>query len=66
MLVDDKRRIIAASDERGLLLPLELDRQDQTKGYYWKSDREVGAFAKTFGYQEYDGLGWCAVIMQRP
>jgi hypothetical protein len=24
------------------------------------------AFAKTIGYQEYDGLGWWSVIIQKP
>ncbi len=27
--------------------------------------REIIAFAKTIGYQEYDGLGWYAVILQK-
>jgi hypothetical protein len=27
---------------------------------------ELIAFAKTLGYQEYDGLGWYAVIVQKP
>lgn len=66
MLLDNALRIIAASDEKGILSPFMLDANGQTKGYYVKADHEVTAYAKTLGYQEYDGLGWYAVIVQRP
>ncbi len=66
MLLDSKLRIIAASDDKGILLPFLLDHNGQAKGYYVKTAGEVIAYAKTLGYQEYDGLGWFAVITQRP
>ncbi len=66
MLLDNRLRIIAASDDKDLLLTFMLDHGEQPRGYYVKEDREVVAFAKTIGYQEYDGLGWYAVIVQRP
>ena len=66
MLVDNSLRIIAASDDKDLLSYFPLDHGGQPRGYYVKDDREVVAFAKTLGYQEYDGRGWYAVIVQRP
>lgn len=66
MLLDNKLRIIAASDDNELLLPFKLDPKEQPRGYYVNEHREVVAFAKTIGYQEYDGLEWYAVIAQKP
>lgn len=62
MLLDANFRIIAASDNRGLLstFPLKLD--GQSKGTYVAEDGTLVAFARTIGYQEYDGLGWYGVI----
>ena len=65
MLLDQKLRIIAASDETELLKPFNLEHRGQQKGYYINSQQELVAFAKTIGYQEYDGLGWFAVIVQK-
>ncbi len=66
MLLDNHLRVIASSDDKGLLQPFMLEHKGQSKGYYVNTDREVIAFAKTLGYQEYDGLGWYAVIAQKP
>lgn len=66
MLLDNSLRVIASSDEKGLLQPFGLEHRGQSKGYYSNTDRAVVAFAKTLGYQEYDGLGWYAVIVQKP
>lgn len=66
MLLDNNLRIIAASDNRNILSPFMLDHKNQPKGYYVTEDRTVIAYAKTLGYQEYDGLGWYAVIVQKP
>lgn len=66
MLLDNQLRIIAASDNKDLLAPFGVLLNGQSRGYYLKEDREVVAFAKTMGYQEYDGRGWYAVITQRP
>lgn len=66
MLLDGNLRIIAASDDKDILMPFSLDHKDQPRGYYVNEHGEVVAFAKTLGYQEYDGLGWYAVIVQKP
>lgn len=63
LLLDHNLRIIAASDERDMLQPFALDHRGRQKGYYI-SDKKLIAFAKTIGYQEYDGLGWYCVIVQ--
>ncbi|HEY6260780.1 MAG TPA: methyl-accepting chemotaxis protein [Nitrospiraceae bacterium] len=66
LLLDNCMRIIAASDNNGILLPFPLEHHGKQKGHYFTAGHELIAFAKTLGYQEYDGLGWYAVIMQKP
>ena len=66
LLLDNKSRIIAASDGQGLLTSFQLNTHGQRKGYYTLEDGTLVAFAKTIGYQEYDGLGWTGVILQKP
>jgi len=65
ILLDNRMRIIAASDNNGILLPFILDHNGQQKGHYFNANHELIAFAKTLGYQEYDGLGWYAAIVQK-
>ena len=65
MLLDHNLRVIAASDHNGLLLPFSLKHNNQQKGYYFNDNNELVAFAKTIGYQEYDGLGWYGVVVQK-
>ena len=64
ILLDQKMRIIAASDNNGILLPFMLEHHGQQKGHYVNANHQVVAYAKTLGYQEYDGLGWYAAIVQ--
>ncbi|MDX2073535.1 MAG: methyl-accepting chemotaxis protein [Alphaproteobacteria bacterium] len=66
MLLDHNLRIIAASDHEGLLTPFPLKAGGQQKGFYFDDNKSLVAFAKTIGYQEYDGLGWYSVIVQKP
>jgi hypothetical protein len=66
LLLDQSLRVIASSDKEGILLPFILEHKDKQKGHYLNADHELIAFAKTIGYQEYDGLGWYAVIVQKP
>lgn len=66
MLLDAKHRIIASSDNQGMLMPFALRNEGKTKGYYFEEDGTVVAYAKTIGYQEYNGLGWWSVIVQKP
>jgi hypothetical protein len=64
MLLDEHMRIIAASDNNGLLNTFAIKTNGQQKGYYVNDAGELVAFAKTLGYQEYNGLGWYSVIVQ--
>ncbi len=65
MLLDQNFRITASSDNNDLLQPFNLEHKNQQKGYYFNSGKDLIAFSKTLGYQEYDGLGWYAVIVQK-
>lgn len=66
LLLDNNLRVIAASDRQGLLQPFNLVTNGQTKGSYMNEQKKIVAFAKTIGYQEYDGLGWYGVVVQTP
>jgi hypothetical protein len=50
MLLDNRLRVIAALDDKGILAPFTLDHHGQPKGYYMNVSREVIAYAKTLGY----------------
>ncbi|MCP9456415.1 MAG: hypothetical protein NNA18_09960, partial [Nitrospira sp.] len=65
LLLDRELRVIAASDNRGVLQPFSLKHQGKQRGYYVDDDHQVTAFARTIGYQEYDGLGWYGVIVKK-
>jgi len=68
MLLDSKQRIIAASDGAGIYsrFPLETGHGTGTKGYFTDRNGSLVAYARTLGYEEYDGLGWYGVIVQKP
>ena len=63
LLLDQNLRIIADSDEKDLLKPFDLKHDGRSNGSYVREDGAVVAFAKTIGYQEFDGLGWYGVII---
>lgn len=66
LLLDSRRRVIAASDQRGVLteiFPLRI--ASGTIGYYNDIDGNLIAYARTPGYETYAGLGWYGVIIQR-
>ena len=65
MLLDQANRIIASSDNQNLLSVYPLNMAGKASGSYMNAQNELVAFSKTIGYQEYDGLGWCAVIVQK-
>lgn len=65
MLLDNKHRVLAASDDKGLLQPFALKHGNLSKGNYYTNDGTMVAFAKTIGYQEFDGLGMYGVIEKR-
>jgi hypothetical protein len=64
MLLDARLRIIAASDDKHKLETFQLKTEGRDKGYYIENNTIV-AFARTLGYQEYDGLGWYGVIIKK-
>ncbi|MFV3131786.1 methyl-accepting chemotaxis protein [Niveispirillum sp. KHB5.9] len=67
LIVDSNFRVMAASDERYLLMgryPLHTNGKDM--GYYAAEDGTLVAFALTPGYETYKGLGWYGLILQRP
>ena len=45
----------------GLTEDAEVD-----QAFVLRADGSVVAYAKTIGYQEYSGLGWMGVIIQKP
>lgn len=64
MLLDADYRIIASSKNQDLLqnFPLKID--GKSKGAYFDASGNLIAFARTIGYQEYNGLGWYGVIVR--
>jgi hypothetical protein len=66
LLVDAQHRIIAASDETGVLNEtFSLQTNGNTVGFYSdeRSGKQIG-FALTRGYETYEGMGWFGVIVQ--
>ncbi|MDR3528212.1 MAG: methyl-accepting chemotaxis protein [Rhizomicrobium sp.] len=62
LIVDGAGRVIAASDEIGLLSETyPLDRSSGPRGHYHKNGKLI-AYALTPGYETYKGLGWYGVI----
>jgi hypothetical protein len=65
LLLDSQHRILA--DTAGAHTTGQsfvLHTQGANKGSYYANGNLI-SFAKTLGYQEYDGLGWWAVIVQQ-
>ncbi len=65
MILDQKRRILAASDGRGVLdeiVPLNVTGGDM--GSYALGDATIG-YALTPGYETYRGLGWYGCLVQK-
>jgi len=67
LLIDQGGRVIAASDDRGLLSErVTLRSEGRAMGCYHYDDGRTVGFALTPGYETYRGLGWYGVIVQRP
>lgn len=66
LLIDKNMRIIADSEEKNLYnnFPLKTETIN-SKGHYVDGNGNVVAYAKTLGYEEFDGLGWYGVIVQK-
>ncbi|MDO8211312.1 methyl-accepting chemotaxis protein [Conexibacter sp. CPCC 206217] len=65
LLLDADGRVIAASDRTGLLSErIELRTEGRESGFYSAGDDVVG-FARTPGYETYEGLGWYGALVRR-
>ena len=64
-LLDAEKRVIACSDPSEVFRKFDLRCNGEQAGFYSASDDTVVAFAKTIGYQEYDGLGWYGVLVKK-
>jgi hypothetical protein len=66
LLLDSRHQVISSSDADGAALgtvyPLKVGRREQ--GYYFEGGKTIG-YARTPGYESYQGLGWYGVIEQR-
>jgi hypothetical protein len=66
MLLDGRRRVIASTDADTLFKDYALEDKGAARGSYMTESGALVAFARTHGYQEYDGQGWTGVVIQRP
>jgi hypothetical protein len=67
MLIDAKRRVIAANDGKGILTSeFPLRAEGRPSGSYTDPAGRLVAFHVTPGYETYRGLGWYGVIEQAP
>lgn len=64
LLLDSSGMIIASSDGKDVYSHFPLRSGGEKVGTYFENGSLV-AFSKTNGYQEYDGLGWYGVVIQR-
>ncbi|UJW86777.1 cache domain-containing protein [Devosia sp. SL43] len=65
MLLDGNGRVIASTRPASLFSTFDLRHEDRQRGSYYDGSGNIVAFARTLGYQEYDGLGWYGVVTQR-
>lgn len=65
LIVDARGRVLAASDRRGLLSEVVTLRTDGAAGGYYADGSTTVGFARTPGYETYQGLGWSGVLVQR-
>ncbi len=66
MLLDGSNRIIASSNPNLLFSHFALQNQaGAARGSYYDNNGSIVAFARTLGYEDYDGLGWHGVVVQR-
>jgi hypothetical protein len=63
LLLDRDLRVIATTDPALRFQRFDLRHEGRGRGSYYDRGRIV-AFARTMGYQEYDGLGWWGAIVQ--
>lgn len=65
LLLDSDHRIIASSDGRDFMQAFAGIGGGQSRGCVQMPDGTRVGFARTLGYEEYDGLGWFGVVLER-
>lgn len=66
MLLDSHHRVIASSDNKGVLTETFPLKAHTNSGHYTDAEGAMVGFALTPGYETYRGLGWYGVIVQQP
>ena len=54
----------SSTDEKRLFASYRID-DKRKRGSFIDSEGHLVAFARTHGYQEYDGQGWVGIVRQR-
>jgi hypothetical protein len=65
LLLDGSGRVIASTAPERLWQRFDLRHEGRQRGSYQDGAGHIVAFARTLGYQEYDGLGWTGVVVQK-
>jgi hypothetical protein len=66
LIVDSTFRVLAASDQRGVLSEtIPIQTRGEKIGHVQSDDGSVMGFARTPGYETYEGLGWYGVLVQQ-
>lgn len=65
LLVDRTGRVLASSDDQGLLTESVNFAPSKKHGYHSLADGSMCGYALTPGYETYPGMGWYGVIVQR-
>lgn len=65
LLLDGNSRVIASTDPGMMFQTYKLENRGQTRGSYYDRKGNIVAYAKTLGYEDYDGLGWHGVVIQQ-
>ncbi|QJQ94374.1 MULTISPECIES: methyl-accepting chemotaxis protein [Halomonadaceae] len=65
LLLDGDRRVIASTSPELMFTQWPLKEDGRASGSYEDDLGNTVSFARTLGYQEYDGLGWFGVVVQR-
>eukprot|EP00913_Durusdinium_trenchii_P004186 g3878.t1 len=65
MLLDGKSRVIASTNPALLFTHFALATHDgRSSGSYYDNAGHIIAYARTLGYEDYDGLGWSGELME--
>ena len=66
LLLDGNSRVIATTNPALLFTHFALaNPSGQPSGSYYDNNGSIVAYAKTLGYEDYDGLGWYGVVIQK-